>query len=56
MLLNMNRVLAVVQGDIVAPRPDRPTEGILSFTVEISPMASPSLEVRSIVFLKKNRQ
>ena len=34
------RVVAVVQGDIISPYVDRPTEGLLQFHVEFSPMAS----------------
>ncbi|ETV98995.1 hypothetical protein H310_08467 [Aphanomyces invadans] len=38
------RVLAVVSGEIVAPFPDRPTEGFLRFQVELSPMGAATLE------------
>jgi len=33
------RVVSVVSGEIVAPYPDRPTEGIIQFNAEVSPMA-----------------
>ena len=38
----VNRVIGNVYGEIVPPFPDRPTEGFLHFSVELSPMASPS--------------
>lgn len=38
------RVLATVTGEIVQPFPDRPSEGILVFNVELSPMASEAFE------------
>lgn len=31
-------VVAAVTGEVVAPYPDRPSEGILLFSVEVSPM------------------
>eukprot|EP00741_Cyanophora_paradoxa_P014290 tig00020780_g13782.t1 len=42
--LGQTRVTAVVSAEIVEPYPDRPTEGFLSFNVELSPMAHPSFE------------
>ncbi|KAJ4461756.1 putative Exosome complex component RRP45B [Paratrimastix pyriformis] len=38
------RVLACISAEILAPYPDRPNEGILSFTTDFSPMASPAFE------------
>lgn len=38
-------MIANVHGEIVPPFPDRPTEGFLHFSVELSPMASQSFEV-----------
>ncbi|KAI9910228.1 hypothetical protein PsorP6_010722 [Peronosclerospora sorghi] len=42
--LGRTRVIGIVHGEIVPPFPDRPTEGFLHFSVELSPMASPSFE------------
>uniref|UniRef100_A0AAV1VGN7 Exosome complex component RRP45 n=1 Tax=Peronospora matthiolae TaxID=2874970 RepID=A0AAV1VGN7_9STRA len=42
--LGRTRVIGNVHGEIVPPFPDRPTEGFLHFSVELSPMASPSFE------------
>jgi exosome complex RNA-binding protein Rrp42 (RNase PH superfamily) len=39
------RVSAKVSAEVVRPRPDKPTEGLLLFNTEISPMASPAFEV-----------
>jgi len=39
------RVLACVSCQVVQPKPHRPTEGVLFFNVELSPMASPSFEI-----------
>ena len=38
------KVLAVATAELVEPYPDRPTEGVLQFFVELSPMASPAFE------------
>ncbi|KFV01562.1 Exosome complex component RRP45, partial [Pterocles gutturalis] len=38
------RVLGQVSCELVPPRPNRPTEGILFFNVELSPMAAPGFE------------
>ncbi|TMW58114.1 hypothetical protein Poli38472_011702 [Pythium oligandrum] len=43
--LGRTRVIANVHGEIVPPFPDRPTEGFLHFSVELSPMASQNFEV-----------
>ncbi|CAH0473274.1 unnamed protein product [Peronospora belbahrii] len=42
--LGRTRVIGNVHGEIVPPFPDRPTEGFLQFSVELSPMASPNFE------------
>ncbi|KAH9093155.1 hypothetical protein Ae201684P_008815 [Aphanomyces euteiches] len=42
--LGRTRVLAVVSGEVVAPFPDRPTEGFLQFQVELSPMGASIFE------------
>ncbi|KAF0711802.1 Aste57867_5060 [Aphanomyces stellatus] len=42
--LGRTRVLAVVSGEVVAPFPDRPTEGFLQFQVELSPMGASMFE------------
>ncbi|KAH3746163.1 ribosomal protein S5 domain 2-type protein [Pelomyxa schiedti] len=41
-ILGFTRVVAVVKGQIVEPRPERPNEGFLVFTFNFSPMASPA--------------
>ncbi|GAB5593540.1 3'-5'-exoribonuclease [Umbelopsis nana] len=43
--LGRTRVSAKVSAEVVRPRPDKPTEGLLLFNTEISPMASPAFEV-----------
>jgi len=43
--LGHTRVMCRVEGEIVRPFVDRPREGILSFNVDFSPMASPQFEV-----------
>ena len=42
--LGETKVLAVAAVELVEPYPDRPTEGILQFFTELSPMASPAFE------------
>ncbi|RHY62642.1 hypothetical protein DYB30_000412 [Aphanomyces astaci] len=42
--LGRTRVLAVVSGEVIAPFPDRPTEGFLQFQVELSPMGASIFE------------
>lgn len=42
--LGETKVLAVATAELVAPYQDRPTEGVLQFFVELSPMASPAFE------------
>jgi len=43
------RVSAVCSGEIVAPKPERPNEGRISFHVEYGPIASPSFDGRPSV-------
>ncbi|KAI9012605.1 ribosomal protein S5 domain 2-type protein [Phycomyces nitens] len=42
--LGKTRIAAKVTAEVVRPRPDKPTEGILLFNTEISPMACPTFE------------
>lgn len=42
--LGKTRVLGQVSCELVAPKLNRPTEGILFFNLELSPMASPAFE------------
>nr|XP_021410616.1 exosome complex component RRP45 isoform X1 [Lonchura striata domestica] len=42
--LGRTRVLAQVSCELVPPKPSRPTEGVLFFNLELSPMAAPGLE------------
>ena len=42
--MGTTKVLAVATAELVAPYADRPTEGVLQFFVELSPMASPAFE------------
>ncbi|XP_071975445.1 exosome complex component RRP45 [Engystomops pustulosus] len=42
--LGKTRVLGQVSCELVAPKMNRPTEGILFFNLELSPMASPAFE------------
>lgn len=43
--LGSTRALALVTGDLVKPHPHRPTEGFLSFHVNLSPMSSPYIDL-----------
>jgi len=43
------RCLAATHAEVVAPLPERPSEGFFSFLVDYSPMASPSYELQSNV-------
>uniref|UniRef100_A0A1A8LFM4 Exosome complex component RRP45 n=1 Tax=Nothobranchius pienaari TaxID=704102 RepID=A0A1A8LFM4_9TELE len=56
--LGQTRVMAQVSCELVAPKENRPTEGILFFNIELSPMASPSFEQgrQSELSVKLNRQ
>lgn len=48
------RVLAQVSCELVPPKPNRPTEGILFFNLELSPMAAPGFEPgRYVAALKR---
>uniref|UniRef100_UPI00358F1B66 exosome complex component RRP45 n=1 Tax=Myxine glutinosa TaxID=7769 RepID=UPI00358F1B66 len=42
--LGKTRVLAQVSCELVSPKPGRPSEGVLFFNLELSPMASPGFE------------
>ncbi|KAJ1216853.1 hypothetical protein NDU88_004452 [Pleurodeles waltl] len=55
--LGKTRVLGQVSAEIVAPKMNRPTEGILFFNLELSPMASPAFEAgrQSDLLVKLNR-
>ncbi|MFT7807517.1 exosome complex component RRP45 [Arapaima gigas] len=55
--IGKTRVLAQVSCDLVAPKDNRPTEGILFFNLELSPMASPAFESnrQSELLVKLNR-
>ncbi|XP_053712693.1 exosome complex component RRP45-like isoform X1 [Synchiropus splendidus] len=56
--LGKTRVMAQVSCELVAPKENRPTEGILFFNIELSPMASPGFEQgrQSELSVKLNRQ
>ncbi|XP_077427736.1 exosome complex component RRP45 isoform X2 [Vanacampus margaritifer] len=56
--LGKTRVMAQVSGELVAPKDNRPNEGIMFFSLELSPMASPSFEHgrQSELLVKLNRQ
>ncbi|XP_069050093.1 exosome complex component RRP45 isoform X1 [Lepisosteus oculatus] len=56
--LGKTRVLAQVSCELVAPKENRPTEGILFFNLELSQMASPAFEPsrQSELLVKLNRQ
>ncbi|XP_036372728.1 exosome complex component RRP45 isoform X2 [Megalops cyprinoides] len=55
--LGKTRVLAQVSCELVAPKENRPTEGIIFFNLELSPMASPAFELgrQSELLVKLNR-
>ncbi|ORX56261.1 ribosomal protein S5 domain 2-like protein [Hesseltinella vesiculosa] len=42
--LGRSRVTAIVTAEVVRPRPEKPTEGVLVFNTEISPMANPAAD------------
>ncbi|XP_077381598.1 exosome complex component RRP45 [Festucalex cinctus] len=52
------RVMAQVSCELVAPKDNRPNEGIMFFSIELSPMASPTFEHgrQSELLVKLNRQ
>ncbi|XP_063738870.1 exosome complex component RRP45 isoform X1 [Eleginops maclovinus] len=56
--LGRTRVMAQVSGELVAPKENRPNEGIMFFNIELSPMASPAFEQgrQSELSVKLNRQ
>ncbi|KAM4595403.1 exosome complex component RRP45 [Fundulus diaphanus] len=56
--LGQTRVMAQASCELVAPKDSRPNEGIMSFNLELSPMASPAFEQgrQSELSVKLNRQ
>ncbi|XP_018556506.1 exosome complex component RRP45 [Lates calcarifer] len=56
--LGRTRVMAQVSCELVAPKENRPNEGIMFFNIELSPMASPAFEQgrQSELSVKLNRQ
>ncbi|XP_077461268.1 exosome complex component RRP45 [Stigmatopora argus] len=56
--LGKTRVMAQVSCALVAPKENRPNEGIMFFNIELSPMASPTFEQsrQSELSVKLNRQ
>ncbi|XP_037546015.1 exosome complex component RRP45 [Nematolebias whitei] len=56
--LGQTRVVAQVSCELVAPKENRPNEGIMFFNIELSPMASPAFEQGrpSELSVKLNRQ
>ncbi|XP_024865383.1 exosome complex component RRP45 isoform X4 [Kryptolebias marmoratus] len=56
--LGQTRVVAQVSCELVAPKESRPSEGIMFFNIELSPMASPAFEQgrQSELSVKLNRQ
>ncbi|XP_054634251.1 exosome complex component RRP45 isoform X1 [Dunckerocampus dactyliophorus] len=56
--LGKTRVMAQVSCELVAPKENRPNEGIMFFNIELSPMASPAFEQgrQSELLVKLNRQ
>uniref|UniRef100_UPI003AAC3C19 exosome complex component RRP45 isoform X2 n=1 Tax=Centroberyx gerrardi TaxID=166262 RepID=UPI003AAC3C19 len=56
--LGKTRVMAQVSCELVAPKENRPNEGIMFFNIELSPMASPAFELgrQSELLVKLNRQ
>ncbi|XP_030593081.1 exosome complex component RRP45-like isoform X2 [Archocentrus centrarchus] len=56
--LGQTRVMAQVSCELVAPKENRPNEGIMFFNIELSPMASPAFEQgrQSELSVKLNRQ
>ncbi|XP_062991773.1 exosome complex component RRP45 [Elgaria multicarinata webbii] len=55
--LGKTRILGQVSCELVSPKPNRATEGILFFNLELSPMASPAFEPgrQSELLVKLNR-
>ncbi|XP_061685425.1 exosome complex component RRP45 [Syngnathoides biaculeatus] len=56
--LGKTRVMAQVSCELVAPKENRPNEGMMFFNIELSPMASPAFEQgrQSELSVKLNRQ
>ncbi|XP_074483667.1 exosome complex component RRP45 isoform X1 [Sebastes fasciatus] len=56
--LGKTRVMAQVSCELVAPKENRPNEGIMMFNIELSPMASPAFQQgrQSELSVKLNRQ
>ncbi|XP_041838420.1 exosome complex component RRP45 [Melanotaenia boesemani] len=56
--LGQTRVMAQVSCELVSPKENRPNEGIMFFSIELSPMASPAFEQgrQSELSVKLNRQ
>ncbi|XP_042628374.1 exosome complex component RRP45 [Cyprinus carpio] len=56
--LGKTRVFCQVSGELVPPKDSRPTEGIMFFNLELSPMASPAFEPnrQSELLVTLNRQ
>ncbi|XP_029017882.1 exosome complex component RRP45 [Betta splendens] len=56
--LGKTRVMAQVSCELVAPKENRPNEGVMFFNIELSPMASPAFEQgrQSELSVKLNRQ
>ncbi|XP_034457552.1 exosome complex component RRP45 isoform X3 [Hippoglossus hippoglossus] len=56
--LGKTRVMGQVSCELVAPKENRPNEGIMFFNIELSPMASPAFEQgrQSELSVKLNRQ
>ncbi|XP_035492376.2 exosome complex component RRP45 isoform X1 [Scophthalmus maximus] len=56
--LGKTRVMAQVSCELIAPKENRPNEGIMFFNIELSPMASPAFEQgrQSELSVKLNRQ
>ncbi|XP_047434595.1 exosome complex component RRP45 [Mugil cephalus] len=56
--LGKTRVMAQVSCELVAPKENRPNEGIMFFNIELSPLASPGFEQgrQSELSVKLNRQ
>jgi exosome complex component RRP45 len=42
--IGRTRALAEVSGELVQPKPDRPSEGIIAFAVDFSPLASETFQ------------
>ena len=47
------RVMTQVSCELVVPKDNRPSDGIMFFNVELSPMASPGFEVGRYIYLSR---